>query len=184
MSKPKGKLDHLDDADHEKLVGWLLAGMTNEKAVQVINLEFGIQTSTRAVSEFWSEYCEPRVLERRRGASRVASLIRKEALANPEEFSEATADLLGQLSFDLANRPMASDKEMNKRVQAVKTLFTLVLKKKSQDSKDKTLEFEKEKFRTQWRTKLETAMEALFAEIKDNPEALAQFNKMKGALAK
>ncbi len=52
MAKPKGKLDFLTDQQFEALKGWLWGGMTNQKAVEQLFVEFGIKTSTRAVGEF------------------------------------------------------------------------------------------------------------------------------------
>jgi hypothetical protein len=183
MPKPKGKLDSLEEQDHTKLVNWLLAGMTYEKAVGVVSLELGIETSVRALHEFWDTYCEPLYLERRRGAARLSSVIRKEAQASPEDFDAATVDLMSRLSFELANRPATNANAQSRLIKDVKTLFTLVLKKRSQESKDKSLDFEKEKFRAGMMKKIELGLEELYAQIKDNPTALEAFARMKEAIA-
>jgi hypothetical protein len=183
MAKPKGKLDSLEDKDHEQLIDWLMGGMTYEKAVKVLDLEHGIKTSTRALGEFWETYCEPRFLERRRGAARLSSSIRKEAQKSPEAFDTSTVDLLEQLSFDLANKAGTVPAKLQPQyVKDVKTLFTLVLKSKSQDSKNKALELDREKFRAAIMKKIDLGLEELYAQIKDNPAALEAFNKMKAAI--
>jgi hypothetical protein len=183
MPKPKGKLDSLEDKEHLQLVDWLMGGMTYEKAVQVIDLEWGIKTSTRALGEFWETYCEPRYLERRRGAARLSSSIRKEALKSPEAFDTSTVELLQELSFILANKASSVPAKLQPQyVKDVKTLFTLVLKSKSQESKNKALELDKEKFRAGLMKKIDLGLEELYSQIKDNVAALEAFNKMKAAI--
>lgn len=179
MRKPRSdsKLDHLPDDQAMQITQWLTGGMSYEKVVLLLEkAPFYIETSTRALSEFYQHYCSEALLQRRQRAARLAMGIRKEMQANPADFDSATIELLSRWSFELA-----SARDLN--VKDVKSIMTLLLKRRDQDKKAETLEFEKEKFRTGLMSKLETAMEALRLEVADNPKALAAFNAMKEAIA-
>jgi len=60
----------------------------------------------------------------------------------------------------------------------------LELDQKKLEQKAEVLEHNKEKFRESLRSKLEAGMNALFDQIKDNPQALEAFETMKAAIAK
>ncbi len=106
-------------------------------------------------------------------------------MSRPTDFDSAAVDRLSELSFILAERAAANpiSKERDRLTQDAKTLITLVLKKRSQESKDKALQLDMEKFRAGLLKKTELAMQELYNEIKDNPAALAAFEKMKEAMA-
>jgi len=178
--KPRSdsKLENLPEEQHDQLVSWLMGGLSYKKALLLLEkAPFYIETSDRALSEFYDKYCSQALLERRQRAARLAMGVRKEMEARPADFDAATIELLSRWAFEMASANTLDPK-------SVKSIMTLLLKRRDQDAKAKTLEFEKEKFRASLMSKIETAMEALFAEIKDNAKALEAFNAMKAALAK
>jgi hypothetical protein len=178
--KPRSdsKLMNLPDEQREELVSWLLRGMSYGKALVLLEKEpFYIETSVRALSEFYSEYCTSALLERRQRAATLSKSVRSEAETSPEDFDKSTIALLERWCFEMASAPSIDPKD-------VKNLMGLLLKRRDQDKKSESLAFEKEKFRSSLMKKIELGLEELHTQIKDNPAALAAFEALKGAIAK
>jgi hypothetical protein len=136
MRKPRSdsKLDHLPDEQALQIVKWLMGGMSYEKCLLLLEkAPFYIETSTRALSEFYQHYCSLALLERRQRAAKLAMGVRKEMESNPADFDAATIELLSRWSFELA-----SARDLN--VKDVKSIMTLLLKRQDQDLKGKQVD--------------------------------------------
>lgn len=166
----------LDDDQQLRVIKWL-PRMSQEKCLALIEKEFGIKSSTRALSEFWDSVYTPYVLAGRRMATQTADALNKEIAQAPGAWDAPILDKIKHSTFNILNSEGVDPGDVVK-------LTSLFLEARNQDIKRESLAQAKEKWIADQRTKLETAMEALFTEIKDNPKALAAFNSMKDAIAK
>lgn len=136
-------------------------GMTIKDAVKHC-ASWGIKTSDGAVSRFRQAYGFTRKLEL---AVEAAEIAEKSA---PVDWSDASKRMLGKKMFTLVASNDASPKE--------------ILAAKNLEIKEQALDHEREKFRAALRSKLETGLDALREEIKNNPTALAIFEQLKTTL--
>src|SRR5436190_21883804 len=104
MTKPRSdsKLDNLPEEQKEALAEWLLSGMAYHVAKPLVKKDFGVDTSSRALSEFYAEYCSAALIQRRRRAVTTAEEMAKEAQGQPGRFDTATIEALKQKAFALS----------------------------------------------------------------------------------
>lgn len=95
--------------------------------------------SDATLSDFWATCCSDVLLKRRLGAVSVAEDLATEAAKTPGRFDQATIQLLQQKAFELAANPLADPKD-------VKALFMLVLKARSQDLDQASLDLQRKRF--------------------------------------
>lgn len=135
MKKPRSdsKLLALSEEQQAQIAEWLLSGMPYRQARELIEREFNIKTSFAALSRFWDDVCTPALLARRRRAVSTAEDMANAAQEMPGKFDEATLDAIRQAAFNLAIQPQSSPRD-------VKQLFTLLLKARDQELKDKDIE--------------------------------------------
>ena len=142
MKKPRSdaKLLTLPEEQQARLVEWLLGGMPYHEAQVLVEKEFGVQVRSLApFAQFWSEVCQPHLLERRRRAVSTSDERAEEAKKSPGQFDAATLDAIKQKAYELAESPAANPKD-------VKAILMLVLKARDQDFQERQLSFDREKF--------------------------------------
>ena len=134
MRKPTSKLQtELSEEQQAQLADWLLSGVPYHQAQGMVQKDFGLSVSLSCFSAFWQEVCAPALLRRRSRAKDTAECIAEEAKAQPGRFDAATIDALQQRAFELAISPGADP-------DAVKSIFSLVLKANDQRLKERNLE--------------------------------------------
>lgn len=130
----------LPEAQQAQLAEWLLSGVPYHRAQELLQKEFGVVVkSLSSFGSFWEEVCVPHLLARRNRAVKGAEAFATEANAAPGKFDAATVAALKQKAFELAISPGADP-------DAVKAVFTLVLKARDQDLDAQRLELDLEKF--------------------------------------
>lgn len=145
MKKPKSILLKLPEAQQAQLAEWLLDGMPYHKAREMMTAPveaggFGISFSSLSVFKpFWEEVCVPALLNRRSRAVMTAEEVAGSAAARPGKLDEATIAALKQKAFELAIAP-------GQDPDAVKAVFSLVLKARDQDLDAEKLKLDRAKF--------------------------------------
>ena len=184
--KPRSdsKLKSLPFDKKQQIADWLTGGLAYHKVLELLEKEpFYIETSDRALSEFYQDFCLPQLVERNQRASRLATSFYKQAKKQEADFDGATIEELSRLCFDLARTVKLSDqKNASKNLHGVKVLMTLLLKRRDQDEKAKSRELAYDKFKAGMMKKIDLGLQELFDQIKDIPAALAAFDKMKAAV--
>ena len=127
---------HLPMDQQKALCEWLLdGGLSYRAAVAAMEKEFGVQTSSTAVFDFYHTVCAPELLRRRSVAVTTSEEVAAEAEASPGRWDEAALEKLKQRVFEMMLNPQADPKE-------TKALFGLVLKAKDQAIKDRDLDLD------------------------------------------
>lgn len=169
VKKPRGDatLKKLPDALQEEL--WQhLRKNTQEKTLSWLDTTHGVCTSARALTEFYSWY--PRSLTLRMAAA-TSDQLEHTLKKMPElKVTAEQARAVAMINFEIQ---AAQDRDP--------ALFTALRKGELETQR---LQLEREKHEWSKKTDAEKALDALFAEIKANPEALRHFEAMKAALAK
>ena len=97
------KLNALDDEQRAQLWAWLnTAGLSYSTVRDLVAKEFGVATSTRALSEFWEERATEEAQERILRATRVADSLGAEVSAKLPEITDALKAQLTQKAFEAA----------------------------------------------------------------------------------
>lgn len=141
MKKPKNILLKMPEEQQSQLAEWLLDGMQYHQARELLIKEpFNLRFSSLSVFKpFWNEVCVPALLARRARAVQTAEEVAAAAAAQPGKIDQATIAALKQKAFELAISP-GQDPE------AVKAVFSLVLKARDQDLDAQKLKLDWEKF--------------------------------------
>lgn len=136
MRKPRSdsKLKaQLPAEQRAQLAEWLLSGMPYHKARPLLEKEFGVSTSIRALSDFWDDVCSATLITQRREAASVADDLAEEARKNPARFDEVTIDAIKQRAFELSISPKAQPGDVRK-------LFMLILKHRDQALEERQID--------------------------------------------
>lgn len=140
MRKSQSILLNLPEEQQAQLVEWLLSGMQYHQAKELLEKEFGVSFRSLSVFQpFWEQVCVPAILVRRSRAVKTAEEVATAAKARPGQLDSATIDALKQKAFELAISPGADP-------DAVKSVFSLVLKARDQDLDAQKLKLDWEKF--------------------------------------
>jgi len=102
MPKDRGdsKLATLPMHQRDMLRGWLVEeNLTYDAARERVRMDFGVETSNRALSVFFAREC---FADRFREAGEFADRVAAELAACPDKFDEATISLLKQKAFERA----------------------------------------------------------------------------------
>lgn len=138
--KPRSdsRLDGLHEDDRMRLLEWFTTpGMSlvlirEQLAKPIDKGGLEVETSTAALSNWWSKHGPEYLIMRRRQARSLAEDLADEASKSPAKFEVATIDALKQQAFTMAQQPGVSPKD-------IKALFSLVLKVRDQDAKKEEL---------------------------------------------
>ena len=162
-------LDRLPESRIMELRDGLLSGWGHEECRSWLATECGvIVKSGSTLNTFYKRHCAPIIRERRKLAAVKSEIYVKEA--GRTDWDAATAELVSQITFEMLDGQRTDPKIAEKFVK-------LVLKKDAQDqSRNKAKELA--------RSKIDAGMEAMLAEIKHNPKALAIFKQLQEVVAK
>ncbi|HUS37355.1 MAG TPA: hypothetical protein VM680_18555 [Verrucomicrobiae bacterium] len=131
---------NLPEEQQAQLAEWLLSGVPYHKAKELLEKEFSVSFSSLSVFKpFWEQVCVPALLARRSRAVQTADEVSTAAKSRPGQLDAATVDALKQKAFELAISPGADP-------DAVKSVFSLVLKARDQDLDAEKLKLDWEKF--------------------------------------
>jgi hypothetical protein len=140
MRKSKSILLNLPEAQQAQLAEWLLSGVQYHQAKELLEKEFGVRFSSLSVFKpFWEEVCTPEIIRRRARAVSTAEEVASDAQKRPGRLDEATIAALKQKAFELAISP-------GQDPDAVKAVFSLVLKARDQDLDAEKLRLDWERF--------------------------------------
>ena len=167
--RPDSMLDRLPESRIMELRDGLLSGWGHEECRSWLATECGvIVKSGSTLNTFYKRHCAPIIRERRKLAAVKSEIYVKEA--GRTDWDAATAELVSQVTFEMLDGQRTDPKIAEKFVK-------LVLKKDAQDqSRNKAKELA--------RSKIDAGMEAMLAEIKNNPKALAIFQQLQEAVSK
>jgi hypothetical protein len=131
---------HLPEEQQAQLAEWLLSGVPYHKARELVEKEFGVAVrSLSSFGQFYDAVCRAHLLTRRARAVMTAEEVATAASVTPGRLDEATIAALKQKAFELAISP-GQDPE------AVKAVFSLVLKARDQDLDAEKLRLDRQKF--------------------------------------
>ena len=137
----------------------LLAGERYEALLSWLATECGVVSSLASLSGFYKRHCVPVIRE-----SRQLAAVKAEAIvddAGRTDWNTATMELVKQVSFEIMSGQQVDTKTAEKFVK-------LILKADAQAT-------DKDKLTNASKSKIEAGLDALLAEIKGNPKALAAF---------
>lgn len=146
-----------------EVLHWLIVDGKSEKWVcDQIHANCGINCSVMSVSRLLASHGLQWRMDRAAEAAEIS------ASTAPKDLEEKISQGIKQATFARVFEDLT-----------VKELVALERVRLAKES----LEHEREKFKASLRTKMESGLEALFQEIKDNPKALAIFEQLKETLA-
>ena len=162
-------LDGMEEVRIMELRDGLLGGWSHEQCIGWLATECGVVIkSGSTLNTFYKRHCAPIIKDRRKLAAVKSEIYVKEA--GRTDWDAATAELVSQVTFEMLDGQRTDPKIAEKFVK-------LVLKKDAQDQS-------RNKARELARTKIDAGMEAMLAEIKHNPKALAIFQQLQEVVAK
>ena len=135
MSKPRSdaKLLNLPEEQQGQLAEWLLNGISYHKALALLKKEFGVSSSTRALSDFFDAVCAPALSSRRRQWVRACSQVERDIEENPANWDAVLMEQAKELAARAMSRPQPDPSE-------VAALLSLVLKASDQKIRREAVE--------------------------------------------
>ncbi len=193
MRKPRtdSTLDFLPPEQDEQLMEWILGRVPYRTIVERMRDVYGVETSIRAISSYWTKWGAEHWKARRADALQMARDVVADAAANPGQFSAAALEAIEQKVFALALDPESSSKEVKSLAQILMQRGDqdirrgeLALKAKAQERAERQLELAREKFEAAERrlSAAREAMERLNESGGLSPEARAEIEKAMGIL--
>ncbi|MDP2226790.1 MAG: hypothetical protein Q8J78_04880 [Moraxellaceae bacterium] len=175
MKKPRSdsKLDGLPPKQQAELSRWLTEeNVSYEEARQRVHTRFGVLVSSDSTfSDFYHSSALPwKYAQAQNFASEMARL-------KQGEFKPAIMRRLEQLAYELAASQNVNPKTLKAFLKMITDSEKVALQKGN-------LELAVQRFREAVKSSMEKGLDALFAEVKDNPEALALYQKFKAAAMK
>lgn len=167
--KPRGdsKLDALSSEQKELLSEWLtVENVTYAKARTRVAKEFGVTTTASALSSFYGSVALPWKYARDHKLAQSLSQLEE------GKFQPAMRKQIERLAFQITTSNRVD-------VKTLKALVKMITDGEKIELQKKTLSLAVERFRESVKTDIEKGLDALFAEIKGNAEALALFQKFK-----
>lgn len=142
MSKRRSDclLLHLPEEQQAQLAEWMLSGMPPHKCKELLESQFDVRFRSLSVFKpFWEEVVEPAIKAKWARAAGTANRFAEEVAASPGKFDQATIAALKQKAFELAISP-------GQDPDAVRAVFSLVLKARDQDLDAEKLRLDRQKF--------------------------------------
>jgi hypothetical protein len=140
-----------------------LRSLSLRDLVAKLAADYGVQTSIASLSPWLRAYHLERCSETRASAVAFADEVEAEAA----KVDQAVATQLGLMAFDAA---------MTKDVSALKQCYSMLLQRQ-------TIANERERMAEAQKTSREKAVDALLAEAKGNPQAVALLNQLVSLLS-
>lgn len=126
------KLGFLTDPQREQLCRWLLKpGMPYPKIIELIKQEFGITTTTAALSLYYKKYIAVHLIAQRQQTVDVICKVDDDIQRNPLALVPATLDALKRTAWRLANDETTDPKTL-------KIFYELVLRSEEQQIRRET----------------------------------------------
>lgn len=178
MRKPRSdkKLSALSQEQQDKLWAWMgTPGLSYARIVTLVKAEFSLEISIRALSEWWEDRATEEQQERFLRATNIARDIGAQADSLPQ-ITKALKSQLTQKAFEMSLS--GSD------VDDIKTLMSIVGGMNRDVLSEGALALEIDKFKNSLKSEQEKALDALFQDIKGNPEAVALFDQLRAAVMK
>lgn len=170
--KPRGdsKLDALTPEQHEQLCVWLTVdNLTYSAARKLVKARFGVTTTLSALSSFFGSSALPWKYAQDHAAAKEFAAMQQ------GDFQPAMLKRIEQLAFQLASSNRVDVKTLKSFVKMLTDSQKVSLQKQN-------LELAIEKFRDRMKSEVEKGLDAMHAEIKDNPKALELFEKLKACV--
>ena len=175
LPKPKAnsKLAQLPPHQREQLIRWLVdENISLAAAAERVEQDFNVRVSTEAVRRFYASQC---FMLRTSEAHEFAEQVANELVTIDPDFDKATMALVKQKAFE---RAYARDGDIDQ----LATLARIIGDTRTHALRERRLEFDQEKFRQQIKDDIEVGLDALYSDVKDNPEAIELFKKMRAVI--
>ncbi len=168
--KPRSDSLHalLKSGQRDELVRLLADGAGYREVIDWLQTDCGVKTSLASLSAFYRKTVLPVIEERRTFAALKAEAIVSGAGA--VDWDAASMELVRQMTFKMLSSPDFDP-------ETVEKFLKVQLKGRDQD-------IAREKLSAAAKTKIESGMDALFAEIKGNPKAEKLFQQLQEAVAR
>lgn len=167
--RPDSLLAKLQESRVLELRDGMLSGWSHAECRSWLATECAVVFNSPSVlTRFYKRHCAPVVRERRRLAAVKSEVYVKES--GRTDWDAATKELVSQITFEMLDGQRTDPKIAEKFVK-------LVLKRDAQEQSRDKLQASKQ-------TKIDSGLEAMFAEIKGNPKAEAAFKQLQEVLAK
>ena len=192
-NKPRSDAVLLNLPAHQQdaLAAWLMEeGVSYERAVERLWMDFSVKTSEASLSSFWQKVCAPRRLRR---AAEAADALPGAAGGLTANWKESSVALLRQHFFEMLAAPAVDPGDLLKFGMMIADVDRRELKERELSSKEegfrlkyeqkeRELKLNQEKFLASLRSKLEQGLAALLEEIKGNPAAVVIFERLKAEM--
>ncbi len=164
---PRTLHNRLTAAQREELNTWLVdENLTYAKAEARLLERFNVKTHHDTLSRYYTYHVNPwKYARARQHANDFAKLA-------SGKFDEATLKRARQLAFEAL-----TDRDPN--IAAARGLLKIVADASKQTLAERRLAFDTDKFRQSIKADAEKGLDALFAELEGDPEALALFDRMR-----
>lgn len=176
MPKPRSdaKLKSLPPNQRDMLIRWLVdENVSYEKARERLREDFGVETSTGALSAFYSNEC----FTVRYGQARdLAETIGQAMTSEPEKFDEATIAMVKQKAFERAVAKDGDIKELAILAGILTDTAKLRIKEKEVDLASRRVGLLEEKA-AQAKAQLESALAGVKTRGGLTPETLKQIEE-------
>lgn len=173
--KPRSdsKLDGLPQAQKDELCRWLTQeNVSYEEARARVGQRFGVLVSSDSTfSDFYHSVALPW------NYAQATNFATGMARLKQGEFKPAIMRRLEQLAFEVAASQDVNPKTLKAFLKMITDSEKVALQKGA-------LDLAVQKFRESVKSEMEKGLDALFAEVKDNPVALALYQKFKAAALK
>lgn len=169
-SKPRSDSLHaaLKTGQRDELIRSLADGAGYRDIIEWLQVECGVKTSLASLSEFYKKTVAPILEERRAFAAMRAQAIVTDA--GSVDWDAASMELVRQMTFKMLSSPDFDP-------ETVEKFLKVQLKSRDQD-------LSRDKLTAAAKTKIDSGMEALFAEIKGNRKAEQLFLQLQDAVSK
>jgi hypothetical protein len=176
-TRSDSKLAKLAPEQKEMLQRWLVEeNISYAKAKDRLFQDFNIETSEAALFDFYRRECfSLRSSQAKQFAEHVVATLAQDG----DNYDQATMAIIRQRAFETAYMEQVKVEDKKSALKDLVLLGKMIGDTRKQAFREKQLEFNKEKFRQQIKTDVENGLDALLAEIREDPIALELFEKFK-----
>lgn len=162
--------------------------LTYEKAKERVWQDFGLRVSESALRRFYRRCAQRRLreetFERVVTRAQTANAVVEECERNPAPFQRAVLELVARIAMEKAAE---GDKKLS--ITELSDLCLMALAPRKEEREDRKvaltqerLELDRRKLELEIKDKIALALDALYAEIKDKPEAVKLFNQFRAVI--
>jgi hypothetical protein len=177
----------------ETLERWLFdetPPLTYAQAKERVYQDFNLRVSESALRRFYARKSVVRLreetFERVVTRAETANAVVDECEKNPAPFQRAVLELVARIAMEKAAE---SDKKLSITELSDLCLMALAPRKEEREDKkvaltEERLKLDRQKLELEIKDKIALALDALYAEIKDKPEAVKLFNQFRAVVSK